>query len=247
METSLEVQACIAQIPRAHYSGKPVSLQIRPGEIVSILGPDYHGKTEWLRTFAGLNAPLQGEIISGGISTPGQSRQQWQQLRRALAYVSSETSLLSASNGIANVMLAAKYHQLGETPALHEKALALMTQLEVQALSFTLPAFMRRDQNYRLALARALMLDPAVLILENPFVHSDSAGSHRLKKFLLRRASEHHTAVLIMSHDIEFSLKYAQQILFVSREQVYCFANAEQFRNSPLAEIRQYLDKAESH
>jgi ABC-type transporter Mla maintaining outer membrane lipid asymmetry ATPase subunit MlaF len=247
METILNIQNCIAQMPYANYAGSPVSLDIKRGEIISILGPDYSGKMEWLRTFAGLSDPLDGKIVTGTINTRCQNRGQWEQLRRRLAYVSSSTSLLSAANGLANVILPAKYHQLDETGALRDKAISLMTDLGVQHQQSALPAFMRRDQCHRLALARALILDPAVLILEDPFAHTDSAGSYRLKQFLLAHVKKHEIALIVMSHDIEFSLKHSQQILFVSREQVYCFNSAEEFSASQIASIRQYLDKPGTH
>ncbi len=247
METALDIQHCISQIPRADYSGSPISFSIGRGEIVSIIGPDYNGKSEWLRTFAGLIRPASGKVISGEISTDCENRAQWEQLRRKLAFVSSETALLSASNGLANVILAASYHQLGDSDDLRDRATELMTQLHVQFQADALPAFMRRDQRYRLALARALMLEPEVLMLDNPFAHTDAAGTGKLKQFLLKRVDEHATALVIMSHDLEFSLKYAQQILFVTREQVYCFKGASEFLGSQVESIRQYIEKPGLH
>jgi ABC-type transporter Mla maintaining outer membrane lipid asymmetry ATPase subunit MlaF len=243
METVLKIQSCIAQLPYINYTGTPVSLNIKRGEIVSILGPDYSGKMEWLRTFAGLSEPVHGDVLYETVSTRCQSRREWEQLRRKLGYVSSGTSLLSATSGLANVMLPAKYHQLDEQQALRNQAMSLMVELEVQNQHNVLPAAMRRDQRYRLALARALMLNPEVLVLENPFIHSDAAGSRKLKEFFLTQAKVHNTALLIMSHDIDFSLKHAQQIIFVSGEQVYCFSSTEQFFASEISSIRKYLDQ----
>jgi phospholipid/cholesterol/gamma-HCH transport system ATP-binding protein len=247
MKTILKIQNCIAHLPQINYTGAPLSLNIKRGEIVSILGPDYSGKMEWLRTFAGLTEPAQGDVLYEATNTRCQNRKQWELLRRKLAYVSSGTSLLSAANGLANVMLPAKYHQLDEHQALRNQALSLMIELGVQNQHDILPAAMRRDQRYRLALARALMLNPEVLVLENPFIHSDAAGSHKLKEFFLTQAKVHNTAVLIMSHDIDFSLKHAQQIIFVSGEQVYCFSSAEQFIGSEISSIRKYLDQPGIH
>ena len=247
METVLNIQHCIAAIPAADYSGSPVSFTLRRGEIVSLIGPDYNGKSEWLRTFAGLMEPVNGNVVCGETSTHYKNRAQWEQLRRRLAFVSSETMLLSAASGLANVMLAASYHQLAETGTLRDRAMALMTQLHVQYLADALPAFIRRDQRYRLALARALMLEPDVLMLDNPFAHTDAAGTGKLKQFLLERARQHDTALVIMSHDLEFSLKYAQQILFVTREQVYCFKGASEFLGSQVKSIRQYIENPGLH
>ncbi len=247
MDTVLKIQNCIAHLPYINYTGTPISLNIKRGEIVSILGPDYSGKMEWLHTFAGLSEPAQGDVVYDRVNTRCQSRREWEQLRRKLGYVSSGTSLLSAANGLANVMLPAKYHQLDEQQALRNQAMSLMVELEVQAQHNVLPAAMRRDQRYRLALARALMLDPDVLVLENPFIHSDAAGSRKLKDFFLTQAKVHNTALLIMSHDIDFSLKYAQQIIFVSGEQVYCFSSTEQFVGSEISSIRKYLDQPGIH
>jgi ABC-type lipoprotein export system ATPase subunit len=247
METVLNIQNCIAHLPQINYTGTPLSLKIKRGEIVSILGPDYSGKMEWLHTFAGLNEPAHGDVLYETISTRCQNRKQWELLRQKLAYVSSGTSLLSAANGLANVMLPAKYHQLDEHQALRNQAMSLMLELNVQKQHDVLPAAMRRDQRYRLALARALMLNPEVLILENPFIHSDAAGSRKLKEFFLTQAKVHKTALLIMSHDIDFSLKHAQQIIFVSGEQVHCFSSTEQFLSSEISSIRKYLEQPGIH
>lgn len=234
-------------MPHINYTGTPISLSIKRGEIISILGPDYSGKTEWLHMFACLNEPAHGDVFYETTSTRCQNRRQWEQLRCKLAYVSSGTSLLSAANGLANVILPAKYHKFDEPQALRNQAMSLMLELGVQNQHDVLPAAMRRDQRYRLALARALMLNPEALVLENPFIHSDATGSRKLKQFFLTQAKTHNTALLIMSHDIDFSIKHAQQIIFVSGEQVHCFASAEQFIGSEISSIRRYLDHPGIH
>jgi len=247
METALSIQQCIADIPYADYSGSPVTFDIRRGDFVSLVGPDYNGKSEWLRTFAGLVEPLSGDVCCGDINTRCKTRAQWEQLRLQLGFVSSETRLLSAANGLANVMLPAKYHQLADGNELREKAIALMTELHVQYQNESLPAMMRRDQRYRLALARALMLEPEVLMLDSPFAHTDAAGANKLKQFLLERIRKQNTAMVMISHDIDFSLRHAQWIVFVTREQVYCFDKAEEFLSSPVEIIRNYLEKPGQH
>lgn len=242
MDTQLLV-SCRDIIPRftgKTYEGEGLDLDINSGEIVSIIGPDYCGKSEWLAALGGITPPAQGRLHLLGHDLESVSREHWKQIRMNLAYLDAEVAIMSAANARQNVMLPARYHRMpAETTSL-ESVCELLNQLGVTD-QLSLPAYIRPDQRYRVAIARALILDPAALLLDTPF---DNLGSHtrrEFQSFLIDRVRDRNMSLITVTHDIDFALEHSDRILFATLQGIHQFDTADDMRRSDLYAVRNFL------
>lgn len=241
MAPRLQARGLAPNIAQFTYEGNTLDVSLDAGEILAIIGPDYAGKSDWLRTLAGLHYPLQGTLRYCGHDFHDLDDEEWTWLRQKYAFVGSDTELLSAANGLANVMLPARYHRIGSDEDIEIKANNLAIELGAAQSLNRLPYFSRRDQRFKLAIARALILDPLVLFLDNPFVLLDNITTTRFKATLLSRVRNQNLSLAIVTYDLDFTFKSADKILFVTSEQVYLFESPDQLHNSQVSAIAEFL------
>lgn len=175
------------------YHGEALDFEIGKGEVISIIGPDYSGKGNWLRTICGLEHQLSGSVQIKGINTLNISEDDWTLTRRKVAYLHEDIALLSAANGLDNVLAPAIYHQLDkntEKGLLAESALELLEEIDPDINLDDLPAYITKDHQFKIAVARALLLEPEVLALNNPFAHFNPDSKHKFKDFLKTRSKK---------------------------------------------------------
>lgn len=234
----------IANLAEVEYSGEPLNMIVDTGQIISLIGPDYTGKSDWLRTMAGIYYPAQGDIFFNGKSFFELDDDEWTRMRLQNAYIRGDTTLLSVASGLANVMLPARYHRLGDDESIKSRALNLILELGADQSLDELPAFLRRDQRFKLAVARALMLDPTVLFLDNPFALLDSEATIMLKSFLLRKVKQESLTLIMLANDLDFTCRVADKVLFITTEKVYCFDSVDELRACKHDAVTEFLRKS---
>jgi len=239
----LECDRMIASLTEVEYSGEALSMSADAGQIVSLIGPDYAGKADWLKTMAGIYYPVAGDVRFGGRSLFELNDDESTRMRQRNAYIRGDTALLSVASGLANVMLPARYHGIGDDETIKSKALNLIIELGANQSLDLLPAFVRRDQRFKLAVARALMLDPDVLFLDKPFAFLDTQATARFKHFLLRRVKQQGLTLVILANDLEFTLRVADKVLFISTEKVYCFDSIAELESCNDDAVAEYIGK----
>ncbi|MGH8371220.1 MAG: ATP-binding cassette domain-containing protein [Gammaproteobacteria bacterium] len=220
-----------------------LSLEVEPGRIICVVGPNGSGKTAYLRALAGVD-PAAGKlrILDHDISTldtPG-----WRKLRCRVAFISEGAPLLSVLDGISNVMLPALYHHLGEREAVHERAMELLTFLEYPGQYDALPALLNQHQRLLLAIARCLMLSPELVFLDEPFHMTDEDCRKRESDIYIKLAQERGLAVLVSTHNLGFVKRHAHEIVFIHPQGVQHFTDWATFAAAPLPSVQQFLHAA---
>ena len=229
------------------YQGKALDLNIACGEVISIIGPQYSGKSHWLKTICGLQQQLSGSITIHGIDTLHLSAEDWVMTRTKVAYLHADTALMSAANGLDNVLAPALYHQLDRTlknglknEALTEKALNLLKEIDPELNLDDLPAYISKEQQFKIAVARVLLLDPDMLVLYKPFTHFDHEPKCQFKRFLSHQVSNG-LSLLLVSDDLQYVLNISDRIIFVDRESLFHFDSKQAILNCDIAVVNEYL------
>jgi len=246
METSTIIQCkqLVADTKDFEYLGNPLDMDANLGTMINMLGPDYSGKSDWLKTITGVIEPASGELYISQKNTDDMTRDDWVRARTKIAYVSSEAALLSAASAIQNILMPARYHNIGSPSEIRNKALQLLNDIDVDCNHNALPAYLRKDQRFKIAVARALILDPQVLILDNPFTLLDLSATVNFKAFLLDLVKNSNMLLIMATHDVNFAINNSDQLLFVTRDHIHKFGQGENIRHSEILEIRDYLDKS---
>src|SRR5260370_4415671 len=183
-----------------------VDLVLQAGEFVSLVGPSGCGKSTLLRIVAGIVQPSEGEV-----KVLGQSAEQARQ-QRAVSFVFQNPVMLPCRKTLDNVGFALEL--LGAPRRDREaRAREAMALVGLQDFEHALPDQLSGGMRQRAALARALTLQPRVLLMDEPFGALDELTRERLNVELLRVLTESPAAVLLVTHSIEEAVLLSDPIL----------------------------------
>lgn len=191
---------------------QPLSLRFPAGRTVALIGPSGCGKSTLLRVLIGLVAPDQGEVlVDGERLTPESARR----LRHRMGYVIQEGGLFPHLSARDNVALLAR-HLRWPAPRVDERvaALAALVRLPTDALA-RFPAQLSGGQRQRVSLMRALMLDPEVLLLDEPMGSLDPMIRADLQADLRGIFSTLGKTVVLVTHDLGEAAYLAHEVLLL--------------------------------
>lgn len=178
-----------------------VSLAVRAGEVVLIMGPSGSGKTTLLLMLGALLRPTEGAISVHGavISALRESRLSDVRLKQ-FGFIFQDFNLLSALTALENVALVGKLAGMRKGEA-RKRAGTLLSQLGMEKRLHFLPDKLSGGEKQRVAVARALVNDPALILADEPTANLDSRIGHEIMRLLRRIAKEQGRSVVIVSHD----------------------------------------------
>lgn len=230
------------------YQGDALDFELVNGEVTSIIGPSYSGKGNWIRTICGLEDQSTGNIYIKGKDTLNLSAKDWTMTRMKVAYLHEDTALLSAANGLINVLAPALYHRLDvnlKKQLLIEKALELLEEIDPRINLEDLPAYLTKEHQYKIAVARALLLEPDVLALNNPFSHFNNDEKKQFQYFLNKQVGRG-LSLLLVTHDIPYALDISDKIIFADQKNVHYFDSRQAILNCDIPEVNEFLNRPEN-
>jgi NitT/TauT family transport system ATP-binding protein len=186
----------------------PFDLDVRKGEFVSLLGPSGCGKSTALRLIAGLNAPTSGRV--GVSQSHGQAR-----ARRDIGFVFQEPTLMPWSSVRENVRLPLK---LAHAPAAEADARVGEALVRVGLAEFAdaYPRELSGGMKMRVSLARALVTDPDILLMDEPFAALDEISRFRLNDDLLSLWRDLRKTVIFVTHSVFESVYLSQRVIVMT-------------------------------
>jgi osmoprotectant transport system ATP-binding protein len=186
-----------------------VSVAPPEGRTTVLIGPSGCGKSTLLRAFIGLIPPTAGEVLFGGEAvTPGRARD----LRIRTGYVIQEGGLFPHLTARANVALMAR--RLGRDDPARVSELAGLVRLD-EALLDRYPSELSGGQRQRVSLMRALMLDPAVLLLDEPLGALDPMVRADLQRDLRDIFRDLKKTVVMVTHDLAEAAYFADHVVLM--------------------------------
>src|SRR6516225_605367 len=204
----------ISDVSKTYQNGtvalSDVDLDVAHGEFVSLIGPSGCGKSTLLRLIAGL-----GQVSSGTIEWPLSRRDARGEPIRDLGFVFQDPTLMPWATVADNVYLPLKLSGVGRRAAKPriEEALA-MVKLESFAQAY--PRELSGGMKMRAAIARALVVEPKVLLMDEPFAALDEITRFRLNNDLLRLWQEQRWTVVFVTHSVFESVYLSNRIVVMS-------------------------------
>jgi len=185
---------------------------MRRGELIAVVGPNGAGKTTLLKLLAGLQRPARGCTCIDGVNIWDLDEEHRLNLRRRLVYVHEEPVMLRGSaldNAAAGLVLRGVPRSEAK-----ERAMKALERLGLRDIAGARARGLSRGQRQLVALARALALEPAGLLLDEPFAHLDRSR-RRLLLDVLREAMERGAAVAVATHSPVLVRRLASRLLLV--------------------------------
>lgn len=214
------------------YGRKPVlrglELAVAPGEVVALLGPNGAGKSTLMRIICGLATPDRGEIRLGGIGFD----QAGHELRRYVGLVSHAPLLYDNLSGEENLRFFAAMYDLAHPEARIEwvlQAVNLWTRRRDPVRSYS------RGMAQRLAIARAILHNPPVLLLDEPDTGLDQSSAALLHQLILQLGASNRS-ILFSTHNLERALAWSHRVCILQNGKIVYSAATQTLDSARLHE-----------
>jgi ABC-type multidrug transport system ATPase subunit len=191
---------------------RDINLEVRPGEFLAILGANGAGKSTLLRIIATLIPPTAGQLFLFGRAAEGDGVA----LRSRLGFIAHQSMLYRDLSAIENLIFAAKMYGV---PSPKARALELLETVGLADRANDPAKAFSRGMTQRLAIARALVQEPELLLADEPFAGLDIKSMEALEG-LLRSLHQAGRTVLLVSHDIPQSLRLAERIVVLRQGRI---------------------------
>lgn len=219
-----------------------ISLRIPKGKITAIMGPSGIGKTTMLRLIGGQLKPDSGDIKFAGKSIPSMNRAQLYKCRRDMSMLFQSGALFTDMTVFDNVAFPLREHS-----KLSEQTISTIVLLKLQAVGLrgaaTLyPSELSGGMARRAALARAIALDPKLVMYDEPFAGQDPISMGVLVKLIRELSEALNLTSVVVTHDVTEVLTIADQIYIVADKRVIGSGTPDEIKASESDLVQQFLN-----
>ena len=217
-----------------------VTLSIREGEFLAIVGTSGSGKSTLLHMLGGLDTPTSGEIIVDGRDISGMEKDELTIFRRRqIGFVFQNYNLLPVMNVYDNIVLPVKLD--GIRPDKRYVDL-ILTALGLEKKKYDMPDQLSGGQQQRVSIARALALQPKILFFDEPTSALDPELTAEVLKVIRQLASEHMT-MIIVTHEMQFAREVSDRIIFMEQGVIVEEGSPEALFTTENARVREFIGK----
>ena len=206
-----------------------MDFEVQPGEFVALLGPNGAGKTTFLRILASLSKPSLGEVTVAGYKLPGEAAQ----IRARLVVVSHLPLLYGDLTADENLRFYARMYAIANPEA---RITAVLEMIGLENRRRDLVRTFSRGMQQRLAIGRAVLHDPQIMLFDEPYTGLDQDASSMLDDVLKTVAAQGRTVVMT-SHDLARAEDLATRFDILSRGVIAASATRRQLKKSNLLDF----------
>ncbi|WP_334471800.1 phospholipid ABC transporter ATP-binding protein MlaF [Arsenophonus sp. PmNCSU2021_1] len=219
-----------------------MSLTIPRGKITAIMGLSGIGKTTLLRLIGGQLQPDKGEIWFDGVNIPTLSRAELYAARKKMSMLFQSGALFTDMNVFDNVAFPLREHTVLAAEIIRTVVMMKLEAVGLRGAANLMPAELSGGMARRAALARAIALDPQLILFDEPFVGQDPITMGVLVKLIDELNHALGITCVIVSHDVPEVLSIADKAYIVAEQHVIAEGTAKELQQNKDARVRQFLD-----
>ena len=220
---------------------RDLNMQFSRGKVTAIMGPSGIGKTTLLRLIGGQLKPDQGRILVGGQDVPSLSRSALYQLRKRMSMLFQSGALFTEMSVFDNVAFPIREHT-----RLPESLIRLIVLMKLEAVGLRgardlMPAELSGGMARRAALARAIALDPELIMYDEPFAGQDPISMGVIVRLIRSLNNALGLTSVVVSHDVNEVMSIADYVYVVAEQKVIGQGTPDELRAHPSALVQQFL------
>jgi phospholipid/cholesterol/gamma-HCH transport system ATP-binding protein len=243
----LNQRAPIVDIRNLDYAvnGRPVfaglDIQIPRGKVTAVMGPSGTGKTTLLRLITGQVLADSGEIKVAGQDMQVLSRAELYVLRRRMGMLFQNGALLTDFSVFENVAFPLREHTDLTERLIRQLVLTKLQAVGLRGAAELMPAELSGGMSRRVALARAIVMDPELLIYDEPFVGLDPISLGVILRLIRRLNDTLGITSIVVSHDVQEISTVADQVFLLSGGEVVAGGTPQELKTNPTEIVKQFI------
>ncbi|MDP2003555.1 MAG: ATP-binding cassette domain-containing protein [Desulfurivibrionaceae bacterium] len=218
-----------------------VNMTIISGKTTVIAGPSGQGKSVTMKLILGLLRPDSGEILVEGHDITKMRANALNEVRTKFGVLFQGSALLDSLNVFANVALPLEERTKMGSEEIRSRVLAVLAQLGLTGHEEKYPAQLSGGMRKRVGLARALMLQPEIMLFDEPTTGLDPENTLEIYKLFLETQKKFGYTSIIVSHDIPKVFNLADQVIVINRGKLSTFASPEDIQQSEIPDIQAFV------
>lgn len=229
------------------YDGRRVldgiNLDISRGETMVLLGGSGSGKSTLLRHIIGLEHPQSGEVLVNGMNLAKSTPSELKKMRRSMGVAFQDAALFNSMSVEDNVALPLREHT-----KLAESTIRLMTWMKLAVVGLGefgkhAPPSLSGGMRKRAAVARALSLDPEILVFDEPSAGLDPIVAAELDELILSLKRAFNMTVVVVTHEMASAFRIADRMAMLYKGSMIAVGSKEELQSSSHPRIRQFFDR----
>ncbi len=223
-----------------------VSFQLKKGEILGLFGGSGSGKSVILRSIIGLEKPDSGSILFENQDLTQLKEHELFPIRTRISYVFQNGALFDSLTVEENLSYPLQEHSTLSPEEIHERVEQMLALIDMKGSNDLLPAELSGGMQKRAGLARATILDPAIILFDEPTAGLDPANTARLLENIKHLKKRGITGIFV-THDIPAALEIADRVAILHQGKIHAIDTAERIRNSDDPVVRPFFAGEHSH
>lgn len=223
---------------------KGLDLSIDEGETVVVLGRSGTGKSVMLRLLVGLETPDAGSIRVHGEEITGLRLDELNAARSKIGFLFQDAALYDSLTVAENVNFPIRHRRDQPKSASQDRIHELLSFVGMENDAKKMPSEISGGMKKRVGLARALALDPDILLFDEPTSALDPITAREIEDLILKLQQERHVTSLVVTHDIRGARHYANRMAFVDQGTIAVIGTMDELRRSRHPFVTEFLREA---
>jgi phospholipid/cholesterol/gamma-HCH transport system ATP-binding protein len=219
-----------------------ISLTVSRGETLAVLGRSGTGKSVLLRIIIGLQTPDSGAVRIHGQDIAGLSLDKLSSIRKKMGFLFQHAALYDSLTVEQNVAFPLAHHRNDISGAEQDELVKrLLAEVGMDGHLDKMPANISGGMQKRVGLARALALNPDILLLDEPTAGLDPISSGEIDDLVLKLQAEHHMASIVVTHDLHSAKTIADRLILLNHGKVAVEGSFHKLQESSDEFVREFL------
>jgi phospholipid/cholesterol/gamma-HCH transport system ATP-binding protein len=219
-----------------------INLTVSRGETLAVLGRSGTGKSVLLRLIIGLQKPDSGSVRIHDQDLAGLALDQLSEIRKKMGFLFQHAALYDSLTVEQNVAFPLQHHKKEMSRSeQRDRVKELLAEVGMEGDLEKMPSDISGGMQKRVGLARALVLEPDILLLDEPTAGLDPISSAEIDDLVLKLQAEHHMASIVVTHDLHSAKTIADRLALLNEGNVVIEGSFEELQKSEVEFVREFL------
>lgn len=219
-----------------------VSISIEHGKTTVVIGPSGCGKTVFIKHLIGLNRPTSGQVYYKGQRIDTMKEQQLNTLRLNFGFLFQGGALFDSLTVFENIVFPIKqYGLIPDWSQVEELVKTKLAMVGLEGYQNYYPASLSGGQKKRVALARAIALNPEIILYDEPTTGLDPIRADIINELIIKLQNELEITSVVVTHDMKSAYKIADRIVMLHAGKIIADGNVEYIKNHPSHIVQQFI------